>query len=84
MGKALDPSLADPEIVFPQYAKTLRQYLAEMTPVSVQTYAARWVLPMDAPPIENGEVVVEDGLIAAVRPRHASGAPDSEGGGQRP
>ena len=35
----------------------------------VQTYAARWVLPMDATPIENGEVVVEDGMIVAVRPR---------------
>ena len=32
-------------------------------------YAARWVLPIDAPVIEDGEVVVEDGLIAAVRPR---------------
>ncbi len=37
--------------------------------MTAQTYAARWVLPMDARPIENGEVVVEDGLIAAVRPR---------------
>ncbi|MBV9852802.1 MAG: amidohydrolase family protein, partial [Armatimonadetes bacterium] len=37
--------------------------------MSAQTYAARWVLPMDAPPIENGEVIVEDGRIAAVRPR---------------
>lgn len=38
------------------------------------TYAARWVLPMDAPPIDGGEVVVENGLIAAVRPRQASAA----------
>ena len=39
--------------------------------MSLATYAARWVLPVDAPPLENGEVVVEDGLIAAVRPRQA-------------
>ena len=31
-----------------------------------QTYSADWVLPVDAPPIEHGAVVVEDGLIAAV------------------
>ena len=28
---------------------------------------ARWVLPVDAPPIENGEVVVQGGRIMAVR-----------------
>ncbi len=41
--------------------------------MSVATYAARWVLPMsaDALPIENGEVVTEEGQIAAVRPRRA-------------
>ncbi len=37
-------------------------------------YAARWILPMDAPPIENGEVVVEDGLISAVRARQTPAA----------
>ncbi len=37
-------------------------------------YAARWVLPMDAAPLEDGEVVVEDGLIAAVRPRRTPAA----------
>ena len=31
-------------------------------------YSARWLLPADAPPIEWGEVVVEDGLIVAIRP----------------
>ncbi len=36
--------------------------------MATAVYAARWVLPVDAPPIENGEVVVENGLIAAVRP----------------
>lgn len=36
--------------------------------MSVAVYAARWVLPVDAAPIEDGEVVVEDGVIAAVRP----------------
>jgi cytosine/adenosine deaminase-related metal-dependent hydrolase len=35
--------------------------------MSIQTYAARWVLPIDAPPMEHGEVVVEDGRISAVR-----------------
>lgn len=32
-------------------------------------YAARWVLPVDGPPVSSGEVIVEDGRIAAVRPR---------------
>lgn len=32
-------------------------------------YAARWVMPIDAPPIENGELIVEDGVIQAVRRR---------------
>ena len=39
--------------------------------MAVAVYAARWVLPVDAAPIENGEVVVEDGLIAEVRPQRA-------------
>ena len=26
------PSLADPEVAFPQYAQTLRQYLADLHP----------------------------------------------------
>jgi len=44
----------------------------------VAVYAARWVLPVDAAPIEDGEVVVEDGVIAAVRPAktHANGRRD--------
>ena len=42
--------------------------------MSAQTYAARWVLPMDAAAIENGEVVIEDGRIATVRSRRTSGA----------
>ena len=37
-------------------------------------YAARWVLPIDAPPIDGGEVVVENGLVAAVRPRQTPAA----------
>ena len=36
---------------------------------------ARWVLPIDSPPIENGEVIVENGAVAEVRP--ASPARDS-------
>ena len=39
--------------------------------MTTATYAARWVLPVDAAPLADGEVVVEDGLIAAVRPRRA-------------
>lgn len=35
--------------------------------MAVAVYAARWVLPVDGEPIDNGEVVVDDGLIAAVR-----------------
>lgn len=37
--------------------------------MTVSVYAARWVLPVNSAPIENGEVVVEDGFIAAVRPQ---------------
>ena len=40
-----------------------------------QTFRAAWVLPISAPPIENGEVIVEDGRIIAVRP--AASPPDS-------
>ena len=47
--------------------------------MSSRTYTARWVLPIDAPPIEDGEVVVEDGLIAAVR-SHSHGPPDRDFG----
>lgn len=36
--------------------------------MTAAVYSARWVLPVDAAPIENGEVVVEDGILAAVRP----------------
>ena len=36
--------------------------------MTVSTYVARWVLPMDGPPVSDGEVIVEDGRIAAVRP----------------
>lgn len=32
-------------------------------------YAARWVLPIDSPPIENGEVIIEDSIIQAIRQR---------------
>ena len=42
--------------------------------MSQSIYAARWVLPMDAPPIDGGEVVVEDGLLAAVRLRQTPAA----------
>jgi 5-methylthioadenosine/S-adenosylhomocysteine deaminase len=38
--------------------------------LSIACYVARWVLPMDAPFIENGEIIVEDGIIQEVRPRH--------------
>lgn len=31
---------------------------------------AKWVIPIASPPIEDGEVVVEDGLITEVRPAH--------------
>jgi len=36
--------------------------------MTVAVYAARWVLPIDAAPLADGEVVVENGMIAAVRP----------------
>ncbi len=47
---------------------------------------ARWVVPIDAPPIENGEVVVQGDRIMAVRPAPtaadspAAGLQDAEGG----
>ena len=37
-------------------------------------YAARWVLPIDAAPLENGEVAVENGVIAEVRARRTPAA----------
>lgn len=37
---------------------------------------ARWVLPVDAPPIENGEVVVEAGRIVHVGPAHVGAGRD--------
>lgn len=37
--------------------------------MSIQTYAARWILPLDTPPVDNGEVIVENGTVAAVRSR---------------
>ena len=37
--------------------------------MTVTVYTARWILPIDGVPLENGEVVIEDGGIAAVRPR---------------
>jgi cytosine/adenosine deaminase-related metal-dependent hydrolase len=36
--------------------------------MAVAVYAARWVLPIDAAPLADGEVVIENGMIAAVRP----------------
>ena len=36
--------------------------------MAVIVYTARWVLPIDGVPLEHGEVVIEDGVIAAVRP----------------
>ncbi len=41
----------------------------------MQTFRAAWVLPIAAPPIENGEVVIENGRIAAVRPAATSSDP---------
>ena len=38
-----------------------------MKPAAV--YTARWLLPVDAPPIPDGEIIVEDGVILEVRPR---------------
>lgn len=43
-------------------------------PSAVQTYRASWVLPISAPPIENGEVVIAEGRIAEVRPSAGSAA----------
>ncbi|HUR00804.1 MAG TPA: amidohydrolase family protein [Gemmatimonadaceae bacterium] len=35
-------------------------------------YHARWVLPITQPPIENGTVVEDDGVITYVGPRHSA------------
>lgn len=40
--------------------------------MNTAAYAARWVLPIDAPAIENGEVIIEDGQILTVRSRRTS------------
>ncbi len=42
----------------------------------IQTFRAAWVLPISAPPIENGEVLIENGQIVAVRP--AASPPDPQ------
>src|SRR5665213_4622697 len=42
-------------------------------------FRARWILPIDAEPIADGEVVVEGGVIAAVRPA-TRGAADEDFG----
>lgn len=39
-------------------------------------YRARWVFPIEGPPLENGVVETEDGLIAAVHDRHTPDACD--------
>lgn len=38
------------------------------TPNSKSIYKARWVLPVDGEPIDDGRIVVEDGVIAGVLP----------------
>jgi cytosine/adenosine deaminase-related metal-dependent hydrolase len=45
------------------------------------TYRAKWIVPVDASPIEDGEVVVEDGVIAAVRERTAGSEDARDFGG---
>ncbi|MCC6731264.1 MAG: amidohydrolase family protein [Chthonomonadales bacterium] len=43
---------------------------------------ARWVLPISGPPIADGEVVVEEGRIAEVRPSRGLPAPDARDFGE--
>ncbi|HEX6694279.1 MAG TPA: amidohydrolase family protein [Longimicrobiales bacterium] len=43
----------------------------------VTRFSARWILPVSAPPIENGAVLVEDGRIARVGPAADVPAPDA-------
>ena len=50
---------------FPRFIET-RFGGAFSTPLAI--YAARWVLAIEAEPLKNGEAVVEDGAIVAVRP----------------
>ena len=38
---------------------------------------ARWILPIDLPPIENGEIVLEDGVITHVGKASGGGASDA-------
>jgi len=44
----------------------------------IQRLRARWVLPITAEPIEDGEVVVVDGRIAEARPRPLDGRPAAD------
>jgi 5-methylthioadenosine/S-adenosylhomocysteine deaminase len=41
--------------------------------VTAVIYSAKWVLPVDGPPIEDGEIVVEEDRVASVRPRTNGG-----------
>lgn len=45
-------------------------------PLRPALYHAAWVLPVSAPPIRDGVVMVSDGTIAAVGPREAVEPPD--------
>src|SRR5258707_6315749 len=36
--------------------------------MAIHRFRARWVLPITSPPIQGGEVIVEDDTIAEVRP----------------
>ncbi len=47
------------------------QYLYPMAPHLLQ---ARWILPVDAPPIEGGVVSIADGLITSVGPSKSAGS----------
>ncbi len=39
----------------------------------MKVVSADWVVPVDGPPIEDGAVAVEDGLIVSVGPSSALG-----------
>jgi len=47
-----------------------------------QRFRARWLLPIDADPIEDGEVIVEDDRIIEVRPVKHVGADDTRDFGE--
>src|SRR5690242_12837228 len=52
--------------------------MTSLMPPSNRMLRADWIVPISSAPIEQGEVVIEDGLIVATRPAAAASGTDVE------